>query len=547
VTTTPENNGLNPFSSLAAQAANASPVGHSAPPDPAGTVKLKGSGPREWMLMSSFGARKPDGESFNPFGEPTTRAWLTQIEESTGFWDSTPQLQRIAHEAARMKVSPWGLLATCQEHQAANVPPCVVLVRKDGTRGSSLRSGMSLNGYVGLVAEPGGNKSATFILASELIPPPGSTPPDGTGQGIVKHLAVSETRTKDEENKPLPKPVELTVYKRWAIMIHAPEVKTLNAEFSRTGTKTDSFLRQLWVGETVGMLNSDKERKLIIHPNMVRVCGAWGVQPENADNILGQAKDGTPQRFTWAPVEEFRNPHPTRTAPPPGTTFPMPVFDSGAFGTSMPSEIELDNPVFPDPVWVEWSPQMHIDIAAFRAIMAEAKDRDPYAKRTDEEDEFEKALVMRAHLILVTIKEAVKMGWLHGRANPSDGDWELAKIQMEVSTAELAGVWQECERANREAAKQRGRERFEEDAGRQEAAVTAVDPVAEIVVKIIGRYNGEPVTRRQIKDGIGSRKDYRALMNPAIKAAEADGRIAEVAGPRGGRCFVLAVPSGGTR
>lgn len=467
----------------------------------------------------------------NPFGDPITRARLTALEDSHpgGFWNATPQLKLIAQQAAQKQISPWGLLALLQEHRATHVPPNVVLVPKDGLPSKSLVGGTSLNGFVGLVSPPGGGKSVTFQLASELLPPASIPVPDGTGQGMVRNLAKTETRTKDEENRPLPKPIRLTVFHRHEMMVHAPEVKSLNAEFMREGSKTDTIMRSLWVGETVGMNNADTDRRVVIPPNMVRVSGGWGVQPVNALAILSQAADGTPQRFVWAPAQEYRAPYPSRT-PVTGVIFPMPSFtppgNNTAFGTTdMPLEIEDSNyDQLPQPIWVVWTPNMRTEIAKMRSGIAALSDREPYERRTPEQRAHEQMLTMQSHLVLTTIKQAVKMGWLHGRANPSDLDWELACIQMDVSTAELAGVWQECAQAAMRVSELRGRSRaYEFAAQNAETDSLTLGLTLEVSQRIFAELCKAPRRPRDIKRFFWS-KAKKDAVNVALEMLDEQGR-----------------------
>lgn len=419
--------------------------------------------------LAALAALPPLPET-NPFGDPITRARLDAIEDGFpgGFWNATPQLQHIAAVAAEQGVSPWGVLELSQLHRLSHIPPNVVLVDRVGKPGNSLVDGTSLNGFGALVAPPGGGKSVCFRVASGILPPNSLPVPDGTGQGILRNFAKTETVRRDEENKPLEVPYRVTAFHRHEMTIHAPEIKSLNAEFLREGTKTDTILRQLWAGETVGMNNADLDRRVVIPPNMVRVCGGWGVQPVNAAAILAQADDGTPQRFVWAPARECRKPYPSRTPAPQGVTFPMPTFTAtGPFGTSdspMPAEIKDTDgfEALPEPIWVQWSPKMHTEIAAMHAEIEVLGDREPYADVSPEEVAAEKALLMKAHLILTTIKQAAMMGFIHGRANPSDLDWDLACLQMEVSTAEMAGVWKRCAEVRFRIATERGVDRAHE-------------------------------------------------------------------------------------
>lgn len=465
-----------------------------------------------------------DGEE-TPFGDPITTDFLAEVESVSGIWTATPQLQYIAAEAARKGVNPWGLLALVQEHRATHVPPNVVLVGKDGTPGNTLVGGMSLNGFVALVAEPGGGKSVTFQLATETLPPASIPVPTGTGQGMVRNLAKSETRTKDEEKKPLPKPVRLTVFRRHDMMVHAPEVKALNAEFLRDGAQTDSIMRSMWVGETVGMTNADTDRRVVIPPNMVRVCGAWGVQPVNAGAILAQAADGTPQRFLWVPAEEYR--HPSRPPAPQGITFPMPTFvTQGPFGSNdMPWEIEDgEYAQLPQPIWVTWSPKMHAEIPQYHARLQALRKKQPYERISEEHRARREAAAMKRHLLLLVIKQAVKMGWTHGRATPDDLDWALAKAQCAISAAELAGVWQETEDARARLSRKRGEELgITRDAADQTVKVIVGGRLSALAEKLHGYLCHKPHTAGELRERI-SNPETKQLVDAALNHLKKEGR-----------------------
>ncbi len=404
----------------------------------------------------------------NPFGEPTDGDLLDDIENSTNFWNLKPQLQFI-HQTARAegRISPWGLLLATMAHRLSHVPPNVVLVRRSGKEGKGLAGGTSLNTFVAMVAPASGGKTATMSAAKELVPPLGGTVSDGTGQGIIKQFAETVKITKDEEGKPLDTPYLVTRFFRHSLTLHADEVKTLNAEFAREGSKTDSMLRSLWMGSDVGMINADRDRNVSIPANMARLCGIWGVQPHNATVIMSGAADGTPQRFLWVPSTECRRAAdcPAVAPPPPGTEFTFPVFGKTApgiaMGGSMPHEVRMDAELtdLPEPIWVHWSPQMTVDITAFQAEQDAMVNRFPYAKKTPAQQAEAERLVLEGHLLLTRIKLAASLGFLWGHAEPDDLDWYLSGVLLEVCVAEAAGVWQECqEHANKES-KQRGHQR----------------------------------------------------------------------------------------
>ena len=467
----------------------------------------------------------------NPFGEPIGRDWLTDIEKRTDFWNRTPQLQAIAAQAEREKVSPWGLLMGVQLHRLSHIPANVVLVKRDGSHGSSLFSGTGLNLFGGLVADSGGGKSVIFKAASEMLQPIHTPISDGTGQGLVKSIAETEKVTHSEGQK-LDEPYYITRFLRHSLVIHAPEIKTLNAEFIREASKTDSMMRSLWSGETVGMTTGDKDRRVTLPANMYRIVGMWGVQAVNATGILAGADDGTPQRWLWAPAEEYRrgSKTPTRTFIPPGVvTFPMPIWNPGGnpFGSSggdLPTEYKDGDPL-PTPHWVDWSPQMQIDIAALQAERDRLRDREPYADVTPELEAAEAANLMQSHLTLTRIKLAAALGFLWGHASPTDDDWELAGVQLEVSTRELAGVWKKAQAArNKEIVvkgEERGKEQFAAQSAKNVLDDEEVAKVAEFVFNILAE---RPMMNKDLRNKLSHSR--RQKLRPALDLLEAQGRFA---------------------
>lgn len=468
-----------------------------------------------------------DPNADNPFGDPITREWLDELERTTDFWNRSPQLQAVAWAAAQEKVSPWGLLMGVQLHQLSHVKPTVVLVKRDGSPGQTLFSGTSLNMFGGLTADSGGGKSVTFKLASELLPPSHTPVSDGTGQGLVKSIAETEKVTSEDGQK-LAEPYYITRFNRHSLVVHAPEIKTLNAEFAREASKTDSMMRSMWSGETVGMTTGDKDRRVTLPANMYRIVGMWGVQAVNATAILAGADDGTPQRWLWMPAEEYRR---GITRVNPGqVTFPQPVFGqigSNPFGVSggeLPTEYRDGDPL-PAPIWVSWSPQMTADIASLTAQREALRDRDPYADLTQEQLDAERAVTMQSHLTLTRIKLAAIMGFLHGRPSPTDLDWELAGYQLQVSVRELAGVWKKSQMARKQEIVVRGAEKGLELHAAQGArnALDDADVVA-VAEYLYQKLAERPLLNKELRNKLSHTR--RAKLRPALELLEAQGRFA---------------------
>ncbi len=471
-----------------------------------------------------------DPNAENPFGEELKRDWLTDLETRTDFWNRSPQLQAIAYAAAQEKLSPWGLLMAVQLHQLSGVKPTVVLVKRNGQPGISLFSGTSLNAFGALTGDSGAGKSATFKLASELLPPVHTPISDGTGQGLVKSIAETEKVTTEDGNK-LPEPYYVTRFNRHSLVIHAPEIKTLNAEFAREGSKTDSMMRSMWSGETVGMTTGDRDRRVTLPPNMYRVVGMWGVQAVNAWAILAGADDGTPQRWYWMPAQEYRiGIHSTRINPGQ-VSFPVPVFGQlgtnpfGVSGGELPTEYK-DGDALPPPVWVHWSPQMHVDIAALQDEREKLLDRDPYARDlTQEQIDAEHRITMQSHLTLARIKLAAIMAFLHGRPNPTDEDWELAGIQLQVSVRELSGTWIAANEANKDEIITRGSQKGLEMHAAQAARDKLCDAdLLTFVEELYSLLAVKPLLNDEIRKGLSTSR--RNMLTRALEILDYQGRFA---------------------
>lgn len=464
----------------------------------------------------------------NPFGEPITRSWLTDLENSTNFWNRTPQLQRIAWLALEKEVSPWGLLMGVQLHRLSHIKPTVVLVQRDGTPDTlgGLFGGTSLNMFGGLTADSGGGKSITFKLASSLMPPVHTPIADGTGQGLIKSIAETEKVTSEDGQK-LAEPYYITRFNRHSLVVHAPEIKTLNAEFAREASKTDSMMRSMWSGETVGMTTGDRDRRVTLPSNMYRIVGMWGIQAVNATAILSGADDGTPQRWLWMPSEEFR---PCITRVNPGhVDFPFPVFGQvggnpfGVSGGELPTEFR-DGDALPAPIWVHWSPRMTVEIKAMQAARKALRDRDPYERLSQEQKAAEHAVTMQSHLTLTRIKLACLLGFLWGHANPTDEDWDLAGIQLQVSMRELAGVWDMSQEARKEEIVVKGRERGLEMHAMQERLSGLLDETVEDVAnRVHGILLKKPLKSAKIRNKLSHPR--RAKLPQAMKLLGLEERV----------------------
>lgn len=485
-------------------------------------------------MAAPFGAPTLDPTIPNPFGEPYNNAALDEIEARSGIWTASRILQAIAAIAADLDVNAWALLALFQQHQASRIDPTHVLVDKNGKPGTTLVGGTSLSGFVGLVDETGEGKSALFRTALDLVRPETTPIPDGTGQGIVKKIAKVVEMKNDDDGNPLPEPIDVLKFKRHTVMIHAPEIKSLTAEMVRQGTKTSTMLRSMWVGETVGMTNSDSQRDVGLPPNTYRIHGAWGVHPASFTPILAEAGDGTPQRWLMAPAGEFRR---VQRAPMPnGVVFPLPLpvwgNTTSPYGTSggqLPTVMKDGDEREIAPTWITWnsSPLMQQWIADINARRHNLKDQmnGPFDDVTPELEAQLHAARMESHLMLSTIKTATWMAWLHGDPEPTDQWFTLALAQMEVSKMTLAGCWKsalkEQEKQARRAASEKGTQLHLTDMYKDASQQGEVSAFAD---ELWQKLKNRPMAWRELQHGFSKRR--RAMLKEALDRLESRGLLA---------------------
>ena len=242
-----------------------------------------------------------------------------KIDEEA-FWNAYPELTACRDYARSVRVGPWAMLGGALTVAAATIPPHVVLPGIVGDYAS-------VNLYVNLVGESGAIKSQAVAAARawlQTVSPPDPVKP-GSGQGVAKCFAYVKT-TKSG-------PVQ--VGKRWTAVAMIPEVDTLTAAGSMTGSSLWAELRSAWSDERVGHDYADATKSVVLQPRRYRLCMIVGVQPLRAGPLFDDVDAGTPQRFVWFPVDD-------PGAPNSGPT-PQGPLDLPAVGR------KLENPSTPSP------------------------------------------------------------------------------------------------------------------------------------------------------------------------------------------------------
>lgn len=489
----------------------------------------------------------------NPFGRPLTNDYLDELD-ATGFWQADPTLTFIAAIAYDTEVSRWSLLSTLIAHRMSHVPPNVVLVDKKGRRGLSVTDGMSLNWFSVLSGRTGAGKSETIRIARMLIPPRCEPESSGTGQGFLRYLAETVKETKDAQGTPLVVPRIYTRMLNHTLLIHAPEITQLTAEMDRLGSQTSSMMRNLYVGETTGTLTGDRDRRVLIRRNTVRTCFVYGSQHDTAGRILGEYREGTPQRFIWSPVLDYRQ-NLAVPASRPGFMLTRPaICDAASSGTQfasqvsvstdtvpfdwdlLPVEIDATTPAAPA-VWVDWSPQMHADIAALR-VAARAADSNPYEESSPAQDARRRELEVQSHALLGRINSAVGIAFLCGRSHITDLDWQLSGVYAAMSLAEVAGMWEMCKKSAKAMAESAGtsdgirreaQERYQTgQADEMKARLT--DAVRVMVERYVAQhgavFTARDLQRKQTSKGRYSSSEIRGGIHELV----IDGAVAHVKG-----------------
>lgn len=403
----------------------------------------------------------------NPFGEFNTPERLTEIEQRTGIWTLHPTLTAIHDTAAYSgRLSAWGLLVALLSRTSGSIPPHVVLVDPNGRPGSTVHTGASLSYPTIFLGSTGDGKGLLTGLMDETCPARGAVVTMGTGQGLAKSFAENRMVTHGEDGKRLRDPYEVRLWHSRSVSQEVDEFEGMRAEFERAGSQTLPMLRSLTQGKRCGMTNGDKTRTVMLPPHTYRFTTVYVTQPENLDTLMAYYKGGDPQRFTFAPVREYR----PRIAPSHPVTIPRAqhpmlgtstaainggvMINTGSSWDEYPTtESVSDEPYVHDPVWVHWSPQMHTDIPTMRAAIDSGR-KSPYRKAgTARPDEVaaETAALVRSHMVLATIKTSAMVTALLGVTTPADTAthmhmtdlaWTVAQSVTEVSMGELAGCFE---------------------------------------------------------------------------------------------------------
>ena len=390
------------------------------------------------------------------------------------FWNARQSLRLIrqaAHSRARSADAVLGAVLT---RVSAGVPHQLRIPPIVGTAAP-------LNLFVTLMGPPGAGKSSAYGLAVELLPlvhpvdEPGKIAvadqlPIGSGEGLVE--ALFEFVWEKDETTGKTRQVKHQTY--YNASFYADEGSALTALGNRAGSTTLSTLRTIFSGGVLGQANASMERKRIVPAGRYAMGVVVALQDELAGALLEGEAAGTPQRFVWL------------SAIDPSIPDVLPEFPSDGLPLNL------------DHTYRARGGTPH-DMAFAGAIRDEV--RGAALARSRGEVVVES---LQAHADLIQLKLAALLAILDGRLEVNDEDWRLASMIKATSD----GVLEHVQEQVRQAEARKEAQTSQRLAGRQVAAVSAVDQhrTVECAERIHKKVKVQPgVTAAKVREGLSPR------------------------------------------
>lgn len=442
-----------------------------------------------WMFAGSNttngngNTRAPADQPPPPTGEPQPQGANSVHYSDEEFWQSRQSLINIRDYAFACMVSPWGLLGVLLIYALDLMPYSVGLpgIADDDSPGS-------LNLFVALVAQSGGNKGRTERIGRQYMGRTTVDIPPGSGEGLVKMFA--RRATKDDYDAEPPVMIHTVgaddfVMKRHEMVLSVPEIDTLAALFTRNSSTLPSIMRQAFSGETLGFSYADEAKRVFVPEYLYRLGVIVGVQPQRSAVLLDDAAGGTPQRFLWLPMTDPRISRLNRPAKPT----PTKVYNAGGWRRLVPMCAQASE---------------DIEIAAEQRAQGTG---DP----------------LDGHLLFVRAKTAAGLAMLDGRLGITDEDWQLAGEVIDMSNRTRQHCIDELSAAAHKANEARGRsEGVRATAAEEVRSEHQVDKMADWIVKWITEHG--PEKRAKVYRAAYSRT-RKEFFTPALRACIDSGRV----------------------
>ena len=328
-------------------------------------------------------------------------------EDNDELWTARAELELVRDFARARRVSPLAVLGVVLARVIAHTPPDVVLPDLVGDQAS-------LNLFVALVGRSGQGKGGAEAAGMALLDMPEPLSPQGIGSGEgLPHLFVTGsyvTETNEETKKS---------FRRWVVRHHAtaalvsvPEVDTLGALTSRSGSTLAPELRKAYMGEQLGFQYASAEKRLPVARHAYRLALVVGVQPARAEVLLNDVDGGTPQRYLWLPTSDPNAPD--IRPDDPRETFP--------WKTPQPTN---------DPHCRYRRGHWEIPVCDTARQLVDAN-RLASLRGTVE--------ALDAHALLTRLKVAAALGLLSNHLGVNEQDWRLSGLLMRISDGVRATI-----------------------------------------------------------------------------------------------------------
>lgn len=438
------------------------------------------------LVQGGYTPHQRNGTAERPPAAPTVT-----VEARPDFWQARPELERLFQFSLAHRAGPWGVLGCVLARVIASTPYTIVL--PDIIGGVA-----SLNLFVGLVAPSGHGKGACERTAKQFLDTGNYSAfvehRPGSGQGLA-HAYAHREKEKTAEGKTVPGGGTTLKRDASSVLFRLDEVDTLKGLTGQSSSTLMPELRSLAMGERLGHMYVDPEKRVEVEEHTYRAALIVGIQPDHADVLLNDVSGGTPQRFLWLPATYSDHPdtRPESPGPIPWTRIELP------YGVTRQWAL---------PVWE----------GAVKAI-----DQAHLARSRGGGE------ALDGHLLLVREKVAASLGFLNGRLNISQEDWELAGTVMDISAATraycvqaVADSYEDKERAN-ERRKVREHAAIDEDTAKR-SFIAAQRQVISHVGR--GKCDGG-CNRTCMRSAIAGRHKGALSMDELLADAIARGMLAE--------------------
>jgi hypothetical protein len=338
------------------------------------------------------------------------------VIDEEAFWSARPELAQLRDFARSRRVGPWSMFGAVLARAVAVVPPSVVLPDLRGSYGS-------LNLFTAVVAPSGKGKGTSESAAEDALrtDPEVHTATPGSGEGILKEYAYKKrTEQVDVRN---------------SVMFSVPEIDSLAALKSRSGSTLMPELRKAWMGEQLGFGYAAEDKKFAIKRHRYRMAMMVGVQPGRSQTLFEDADGGTPQRFLFFPTTDPDRP---KQRPQNPGALKLPRWPGGVL-VAEGREIDAKPGDASDETVMSFDLQElrlaeRADPDGFHVLGVAQVIEDAIDAETEADLDGDYSDDLDSHGTMMRLKVAAVLMWLNGRTDEiTEDDWRLAGIVKAVS------------------------------------------------------------------------------------------------------------------